>query len=82
MTRRDEADHDSLARELEHEADRMGQRSEELGEEVEEVRQDWRRKRADQRVPGAVPPAEATSAEGKDAPPEREASDARAEESG
>ena len=50
-------------RELEQAADRLGvhademqQRSDQLGEEIDTARQNWRRKRADERVPGANPP--------------------------
>jgi hypothetical protein len=51
---------DRLARE----ADRMEQRSGELGAEIEQARSDWQRKRADQKVPGANPP------EGQEGAPE------------
>ena len=43
---------DRLAREV----DRMEQRSDELGAEIEQARSDWQRKRADNKVPGAIPP--------------------------
>jgi hypothetical protein len=82
MTRRDDEDHESLADQLDKEADQLERRSEELGDEVDQARQDWQGKRADQGVPGAVPPEDETSAEGNDAPPGREAGDAQAEESG
>jgi hypothetical protein len=43
---------DRLAREVDH----MEQRSGELGAEIDQVRSDWQRKRADDKVPGAIPP--------------------------
>jgi hypothetical protein len=43
---------DRLAREVH----RMEQRSDELGAEIEQTRSDWQRKRADNKVPGAIPP--------------------------
>jgi hypothetical protein len=49
-------EHDKLADELEQEGDRLQQRSAELGDEISDVRDDWRRKRADEGVPGAPPP--------------------------
>jgi hypothetical protein len=42
----------------------MDERSEKLREGIEEARQDWERKRADQSVPGANPP------EGEEGQPE------------
>jgi hypothetical protein len=41
---------------LSREADRMQQRSDALGAEIEQARSGWQRKRADQTVPGANPP--------------------------
>lgn len=46
----------ALADEMEEQADRLQDRSKDLGEEVGEVRKDWERKRSDQSVPGANPP--------------------------
>jgi hypothetical protein len=69
-------DPDVLADEMEDEADRLQQRSKELGQDVDDVRKDWERKRSDQGVPGANPPAEGddeTSGQGSDVPPDREA---------
>ncbi len=37
-------------------ADVLEERTEQLGEEIEETRQDWERKREDASVPGAPPP--------------------------
>jgi hypothetical protein len=77
---------EELADQLERDADRMQQRSEELGEKVAEVRQDWERKRGDQGVPGAPPPEsegpDEASEEGNNASADREADDVPAEESG
>jgi hypothetical protein len=81
---RDEQDPGALADEMEQEADRLEDRSKELGEEVQDVRQDWERKRADEGVPGANPPEadersdqdeseDQTSGQGSDVPPDREA---------
>jgi hypothetical protein len=68
-------DPDALAEEMEEEADRLEDRSKQLGEDVDEVRKDWERKRSDQAVPGANPPVEGedeTSGQGNDVPPDRE----------
>lgn len=82
---REQEDPESLADELEDEADRLEQRSKELGEDISDVKQDWERKRSDEAVPGANPSAEGedeTSGQGEDVPPEREAGDAQADQSG
>lgn len=56
---------DRLAREV----DRMEQRSDELGAEIEHARSDWQRKQADDKVPGAIPPeSEEGGREGSSAP--------------
>lgn len=84
MTREQE-DPESLADELEGEAERLEQRSKELGEDISDVKQDWERKRSDQGVPGANPPAQSedeTSGQGEGVPPEREAGEAQADQSG
>lgn len=83
---------EKLADELEREADRLQHHSDELGEKVAGVRQDWERKRRDQGVPGAPAPAgesepqppasDQASEVGNDAPADREADEAPAEESG
>ncbi len=90
MTRGDDEDPDRLADQLDQGADRMQHRSQELGDEVEQVRQDWQRKRADEGVPGAVPPddaddaapAEETSGEGNDASERNAGSDGNDESEG
>ena len=48
-------DYNRLADEMDHEAGRMEQQSEQLEDEISDVREDWERKRADERVPGAPP---------------------------
>ena len=53
-----EKDPDALADELEQKADDMQRQSEELERETEDVAQDWKRKRADESVPGAPPPTD------------------------
>jgi DNA-binding ferritin-like protein len=53
-----ETDPEELADQLEKEADELAQRSEKLGEQTDDVAQDWQRKRSDPNVPGAQPPAE------------------------
>jgi hypothetical protein len=55
---REQEDPGALADEMEEEASRLQHRSEELGEEVSDVRKDWERKRSDAAVPGANPPSE------------------------
>jgi hypothetical protein len=72
----EQEDPGALADEMEQEADRLEDRSKQLGEEVDDVRKDWERKRSDAGVPGANPPAEGeeqTSGQGSDVPSEREA---------
>lgn len=60
-----EKDPSELAAQHEREADKLEQRGDELQGEIDEVRQDWERKRADEGVPGAAPAA--GDAEGEDA---------------
>jgi len=62
-------DHDHLADELQKEADRLEQQSEELKEEIGDVRSDWERKRRDERVPGAPMPEDGDDEE---QPPDEE----------
>jgi hypothetical protein len=84
MTNRDHEDPGELADELDQEADQMQRRSDELGDKLEQVRQDWQRKRADQGVPGATPPDDSgdeNSAEDNGAPSEPQ-DHAQAEDSG
>jgi hypothetical protein len=62
--------------EYEREADELEERSEQLGEEIAEVRKDWERKKADDSVPGAqnpetgLPPEANVTTQG-DVPPDR-----------
>ncbi len=61
-----EQDPDELADDLSQEADRLEHDSAELGQRVEDTRQDWQRKRRDASIPGANPP----EAEEEDSPTE------------
>jgi hypothetical protein len=56
-------DYEKLADQLKNESDRLEQRSNELGEEISDVRDDWQRKRNDPGVPGAPPPESEESEE-------------------
>jgi hypothetical protein len=47
-------EHHDRADELEQEADRAGEASERLEQEVEDARSDWDAKKSDERAPGAV----------------------------
>jgi hypothetical protein len=52
-------DHEGLSEKLERETDRMERQSQELGQNISDVRSDWDAKRQDPSVPGAPPaPAE------------------------
>jgi hypothetical protein len=53
MTEREQ--YGKLADELEDHADALADENERLGERIAEVRDDWKRKRADGGVPGATP---------------------------
>jgi hypothetical protein len=55
---------------LTREADRMKRRSDELGAEIDQARSDWRRKQADDDVPGA-PPREGQKSANEAAYPKR-----------
>jgi hypothetical protein len=48
-------DSEGLSEELESDASKMKQRSEALGDEISDVREDWHQKQADGGVPGAEP---------------------------
>jgi hypothetical protein len=81
----DTEDHEKLSDELEGQADELEQKSAGLEQEISDVKQDWERKRSDEGVPGANPPAQSedeTSGQGKDVPPERETGEAQADQSG
>ncbi len=49
-------DHEPLVEELESQADRLEQQGREVQDRIDETRQEWERKRADDGVPGANPP--------------------------
>jgi hypothetical protein len=62
--------------EYEREADELQERSDKLGEEIADVREDWERKKADDNVPGAQNPETGLAPEANvttqgDVPPER-----------
>jgi hypothetical protein len=48
-------DPQKLGEHLEQDVDRLERGADELGREIDDVRQDWRRKRNDSSVPGAPP---------------------------
>jgi hypothetical protein len=49
-------DHEGLSGKLERETDALERKSQELGQEISDVRSDWDAKRQDPSVPGALPP--------------------------
>ncbi len=55
MSEREQREVDELSEQLDQEADDLARHSDELGDRIDDVREDWRRKRADRDVPGAVP---------------------------
>jgi len=59
-----DADPQKLSDALEREAKELERDSSELQDQIDETRQDWKRKRADEGVPGA-PPEEGLDAEAK-----------------
>ena len=54
MSDDDRQDHEAKADELERELDQMQEQSENLGEEIEGAEEQWERRKADDRVPGAA----------------------------
>jgi hypothetical protein len=58
-----DADPAELEQQRQREADKLQRGSNELGQDVEEVSQDWDRKRSDEGVPGAQPHAGEDSGE-------------------
>jgi hypothetical protein len=64
-------DHERAARGLEREVDDMQRSSERLGRNIDEAREDWRRKQQDPGVPGADPPDD-DQREEEPPPPEME----------
>ena len=55
--------HEERHAELKAEADEMQERSDELGEEIREVEEDWQAKELDRGVPGAQPAPEEIAAQ-------------------
>ena len=51
-------EHDEQADRMEEDADRLEQHNEQLGERIDEVKDDWDRKEQDVSVPGAQPDAD------------------------
>jgi hypothetical protein len=49
-----EQEHERIHEEAEREADDLERRNKELGEHVDEVRQDWESKKSDEGTPGAL----------------------------
>jgi hypothetical protein len=54
MSDDDRQDHEAKADQVERELDEMQERSENLGEEIEGAGDEWERRKADDRVPGAA----------------------------
>ena len=52
--RDDRKDHDEKADELERELDELQERHDTLGEKIEDAGDEWERRKADERVPGAT----------------------------
>jgi hypothetical protein len=48
-------EHDEQAERLEEDADKLEQHNEQLGERIDDIREDWERKQQDDSVPGAQP---------------------------
>ena len=48
-------EHEEQADRMEEDADRLEQHSEQLGDRIDDVREDWERKEQDVSVPGAQP---------------------------
>jgi hypothetical protein len=59
------SEHEGHADRLERELDDMERQSERLGDDIEETRKDWERKKEDSSVPGAAPDRDAAD----DGPP-------------
>lgn len=60
-----ESEHERVHEQAEREADDLERRNEELGEHVQEARDDWESKKHDESVPGAL----AEEEEEEDGPP-------------
>jgi hypothetical protein len=50
------SEHQEQAKRLDDEADDLEQRSEELGDQISDVRENWEARRRDESVPGAPAP--------------------------
>lgn len=74
--REEREEHEEVADELDADADRMEKGVEELGEQIDELRDDWEAKQQDSAVPGANPPDEAQD----DAPSETDTTPATRED--
>jgi hypothetical protein len=76
-------DADRLADRLEREVDELQRRSGELQDRAKQVGEDWRRKRGDERIPGAPPePEDEQSHEQDEAQQEHERTEAQEEAPG
>lgn len=64
----EKTDPESLANDLESEAGTLQDRSDDLGNEISNVKEDWRRKQQDSGTPGAEPAGD-PFAEGADSAP-------------
>jgi hypothetical protein len=64
-------EHEQHSDRLQDEADDLQRRSQQLGDEIAEVREDWKRKQADDSVPGA----DGDPDEGELPPPEPDETD-------
>ena len=62
------SEHEDLIARTEQQADQLEERTDALGDQIEDTREDWERKKADPKVPGAA--GDPKAAEG-DLPPER-----------
>ena len=62
------SEHEDLIARAEQDADRLEERTDALGEDIADTREDWERKKADPDVPGAA--GDPRRAEG-DLPPEQ-----------
>jgi hypothetical protein len=72
----DRQDHEAKADELERELDQMQEQSDKLGAEIEDAGEEWERRKADDRVPGAAgAPEEADGPEPEAEYPNKRAGD-------
>jgi hypothetical protein len=65
-------EHEEHAERVERELDDMQRRSERLEQGIDDVREDWRRKQADEHVPGANAEPEPGDEDSEGPPPEAE----------